>query len=153
HGLGLARDDVDALNRAVEGWAAGLQLAAIDSRSGRTAGSQRAHPGAFEYLAGEVFATQDAALQAFLLRTSIVDRISPSLADALTDDPDSDARLEALRGDHLFTSLIDPGVPLYRYHHLFQEFLRQRLHQVHPELEPELHTRAARWFLHERSGD
>jgi LuxR family maltose regulon positive regulatory protein len=150
HGVALSGDDLEALLRRTEGWAAGLRLAALTLRDhplpGRfvdeLAGDDRAIAG---YLLEEVLAVQPPELRAFLLRTSVADRLSGELADALTGNADGAEVLARLEREHVFTSATGPRRSWYRYHSLFAELLRAQLrHEHHGELAG-LHRRAAAW--------
>jgi LuxR family maltose regulon positive regulatory protein len=150
HGVALSGDDLEALLRRTEGWAAGLRLAALTLRDhplpGRfvdeLAGDDRAIAG---YLLEEVLAVQPPELRAFLLRTSVADRLSGELADALTGNADGAEVLARLEREHVFTSATGPRRSWYRYHSLFAELLQAQLrHEHHGELAG-LHRRAAAW--------
>jgi LuxR family maltose regulon positive regulatory protein len=154
-GLSLADDDVARLQAHTEGWAAGLQLAGLTLR-------RREHPrelvGAFgaddreivDYLGAEVLETLDASLRAFLIDTSILDRMCGPLCDAVTDGQNSASVLHELDALNLFVVALDDKRHWYRYHHLFGEHLRHELARRHPERVCELHRRASLW--HQREG-
>jgi LuxR family maltose regulon positive regulatory protein len=159
HGLALRPDDVARLRTRTEGWAAGLQLAAL-SLSGRDdassfidqfAGNDRQ---VVDYLAFEVLDRQPEDVQTFLLDTSILDRLSGGLCDAVTGGAGSAVRLEWLQRAGLFTVPLDSRGEWYRYHHLFGELLRHELERTHPERVEELHLRASDWYLdHEMAAE
>jgi len=134
-GLDLLADDVASLERRTEGWIAGLQLAAL-SMQGRTdlPGFVKAFTGGshyvLDYLIEEVFEQQSADEQDFLLRTSILDRLSGSLCDAVAGRTGSAVLLDRLDHANLFIVPLDQSRTWYRYHHLFAELLRQRLHST-----------------------
>lgn len=150
---GGAVDDLLAneLEQSTEGWIAGLQLAAISIRDGRDlpaeksafAGTQRY---VFDYLAGDVFSAQPAPIKAFLLQTSILNRFSASLCEAVTAQPAGRSTIGQLAASNLFLVPLDTEGVWYRYHHLFSDFLRDRLSRTEgmPTL-AELHYRAAKW--------
>jgi len=155
-GLHLDAGDVAALEGRTEGWIAALQLAALSLR-GRDdvatfiegfAGDDRY---VVDYLVEEVVQRQPEDVRRFLLETSILDRLSGPLCDAVTDQPGGRARLEALDRANLFLVALDDRRQWYRYHHLFADVLRARLLDEHPERVPDLHRRASAW--HERAGD
>ena len=135
-GLNLTADDIDALDTRTEGWIAGLQLVAI-SLQGRedTADFIESFTGShhfvLDYLVEEVLQRQPGSVQAFLLRTSILDRLCGPLCDAVLADGSVPGRetLEYLERANLFIVPLDNERHWYRYHHLFAELLRQRLHQ------------------------
>lgn len=144
-GSGLEPEEISRLHGEVEGWPAGLIMAA-QSGSGAAGGG-------FEYLAEEILLRQPEDLQEFLLSSSVLDRFTPSLAAAVTGRDDADALVQKLVERHLFTVRLQDGdAETYRYHHLFQAFLRARLRRVaSPEAIANLHRRAAAGLL--REGD
>ena len=150
-GLTLTMDQVAALEQHTEGWIAGLQLAAL-SMQGRAdlPGFIQAFTGSsrfiLDYLVEEVFKRQSPEVQDFLLITSILERLSAPLCDAVTEKTNSQALLEALEQANLFIFPLDQHRNWYRYHRLFAELLRHRLQVLHPELESGLHLKASRWF-------
>ncbi len=150
-GLDLASDEIAALENRTEGWAAGLQLAALSMRGQADArrfvqafaGSNRY---ILDYLFEEVLQRQSGDVQDFLVRTSILDRLSVPLCDAVTGRADSQALLEALEQANLFIVPLDQSRTWYRYHHLFSDLLRHRLHTVQAHAEALLHQRASQWY-------
>jgi LuxR family maltose regulon positive regulatory protein len=147
-GLGISVQDVGVLEERTEGWVAGLQLAAL-SMQGRE--DIPAFIGAFtdshryilDYLAEEVLDKQPEGVQEFLLKTSILERLSGPLCNAITGWDNGQAMLERLERANLFLILLDEERRWHRYHHLFADFLRRRLHQALPELTHTLHGRAS----------
>ena len=149
--LTLMPDDVAALERRTEGWIAALQLAAL-SIAGRS------DPSAFiaefagddryivDYLAEEVLERQPERIRRFLLETSILDRLTGSLCDAVAGVDDGTDTLEALERANLFVVALDDRRRWYRYHHLFADVLRARVLAEEPALIPTLHRRASAWF-------
>jgi len=155
-GLRLSADDISALTSRTEGWIAGLQLAALSMQDRQDlpsfiaalAGSQR-H--ILDYLVEEVLHRQPESVQAFLLRTSILDRLTGSLCDALILEHqagagDGQAMLNRLERANLFVVPLDERHQWYRYHHLFADSLRVCLDQAWPNRIPEYHRRASRWY-------
>ena len=150
--LELSPEGVDSLKRRTEGWIAGLQLAAL-SLAGRSdresylytfAGSHRY---LVEYLFEEVLARQEEEIQAFLLCTSILDRLCGSLCDAILGSPvGSEAILERLERSNLFLVPLDDLNCWYRYHQLFREFLETRLNKTYPGSQTRLHRVASEWL-------
>ena len=149
-GLDLSPNDIAVLERRTEGWIAGLQLAGLSLQS-RTdipgfldafSGSNRF---VLDYLSDEVFSHQSASVQSFLLHTSVLERLSGSLCDAITGQQGSQTMLEAIEQANLFVIPLDDERQWYRYHHLFAEVLKNRLQQSEPALVPELHRRASIW--------
>jgi LuxR family transcriptional regulator, maltose regulon positive regulatory protein len=150
-GLDLPGESIVALEKRTEGWIVGLQLAALSVRgredvSGFIAAFRGSSRYVLDYLAEEVLRRQPDDVRAFLLRTSILDRLSGPLCDAVTDRADSQEMLERLERANLFTVPLDDERRWYRYHHLFSEFLRDRLHHTQPEQEPRLHSKASSWY-------
>ena len=150
-GLSLSAENIAALETRTEGWIAGLQLAAI-SLQGREdttkliksfSGSHRL---VLDYLIEEVLEHQSESVQTFLLKTSILDRYTGSLCDALTGQEDGQQTLEMLERANLFIVPLDNERRWYRYHHLFVDLLRQRLRRTQPDNQSILHIRAGEWF-------
>ncbi len=154
--LNLPSADIAALERRTEGWIAGLQLAALSMR-GRDDLSPfvEAFTGSshyvLDYLMEEVFRRQPADVQDFLLRTSVLDRLSGPLCDAVANRTDSRGLLDRLEHANLFVMPLDQPRTWYRYHRLFAELLRQRLHTTEAVSETELHRLASVWFQAEGS--
>jgi LuxR family maltose regulon positive regulatory protein len=153
-GLNLLPTDVAALERRTEGWIAGLQLAALSMRGRHDlSGFIEAFTGSshfvLDYLVEEVFKQQPADVQDFLLKTSILDRLSGPLCDAVANRTNSRSVLEHLEHANLFIVPLDQACTWYRYHHLFAELLRQRLQATGMFSETELHRLASQWFMNE----
>jgi len=150
-GLALTIDQVRALERRTEGWVTGLQLAAL-SMQGRedVQNFVSAFTGSYhyivDYLADEVLNSQPESMRDFLLRTSILDRLTAPLCNALTNHTDGQTVLENLERANLFLVPLDDERCWYRYHHLFADVLRKRLGQIYPDAIPNLHRRAVAWF-------
>ncbi|GAA1915572.1 LuxR C-terminal-related transcriptional regulator [Nocardioides marmoribigeumensis] len=150
-GLSLSPADVATLEARTEGWIAALQLAAL-SMTGRE------DPGAFiadfagddrylvDYLVEEVLARQPSDTHDFLLRSSVLDRLSGPLCDAVVGTSGARATLEGLDRANLFLVPLDDRRQWYRYHHLFADVLRARLLELEPDVVPSLHQRASTWF-------
>ena len=138
------------LQEATEGWAAGTYLAVVGMRRSDAAGAPVTPASAAheveDYLASEVLAEQPAEVVDFLVRTSILERLSPDLCDALTGRPDSAAVLERVERENLFVIALDRERGWYRYHRLFSAALRAELLRRAPRAVPELHRRAASWY-------
>jgi len=181
----LSSDDIAALESRTEGWPAGLQMAALalqtlvlqilPSRQGMyTAPSPTQNVQDFvatfsgdheyiaDYLTNQVLDRQPEHVRTFLLQTSILDRFTGSLCDAVrfgigeppgrsrettVSEPESSPRiLERLKDANLFIVPLDNERRWYRYHHLFADLLRRRLHRSQPEMVPDLHRRASIWY-------
>jgi LuxR family maltose regulon positive regulatory protein len=142
--------DVAALAARTEGWAAGLQLAALSLRGhADVAGFVAAFTGSnryvLDYLAEEVLERQSDQVRAFLLETSALGRLSGSLCDAVTGRPGSQELLEQVEAAGLFLVPLDDVRGWWRYHHLFADLLRARLEQQ-PGVAARLHRNAAAWY-------
>jgi LuxR family maltose regulon positive regulatory protein len=155
-GLALTARDVAALQGRTEGWIAALQLAAL-SMQGRDdiaafiagfAGDDRY---IVDYLAEEVLHRQPEHIQHFLLQTSILDRLSGPLCDAVTGQDGGKAKLAALERGNLFVVPLDDRRRWYRYHQLFADVLRAHLLDEQPNDVPVLHRRASAWY--EQNGE
>ena len=148
--------DVAALASRTEGWIAALQLAALSLQN-------RPDPSAFiagfagdnryivDYLVEEVLTRQSDQVRAFLLQTSILDRLTGDLCDAVTGHGGGKAMLESVSRANLFLTSLDETRTWYRYHHLFADMLQSHLRDENPDQLSELHGRASQWF--ERAGE
>jgi LuxR family maltose regulon positive regulatory protein len=150
-GLDLSAEDIAILESRAEGWIAGLQLAALSMQGRRDAPSliqsfTGSHRFVLDYLIEEVLEQQPESIQTFLLQTSILNRLTGSLCDALTGQDNGQQTLEYLEHANLFVVSLDNVRRWYRYHHLFSDLLRQRLHQAQASLQSELHSRASTWY-------
>jgi LuxR family transcriptional regulator, maltose regulon positive regulatory protein len=150
-GLALSPEQLAFLERRTEGWISGLQLAAISLRA---TPDRSAFFTAFsgedrfiaDYLTDDVLSGLPEPLRAFLLQTSILERLSASLCEAVTGWHGAQATLDQLVDANLFIVPLDNQRAWYRYHVLFADLLRKRL-QEGPEGEVcELHVRASRWL-------
>src|ERR1700744_4249825 len=150
-GLDLAHADVELLHRRTEGWAAGLYLAAL-SLAGRadTPAFIKTFAGAnrhiVDYLMAEVLDAQPPHLRSFLLRTSVLARLSGALCDMVLQTSGSASILQKIERENLFVVPLDTSRHWYRYHQLFGELLRTELRRSEPDLVTDLHRRAAAWF-------
>jgi LuxR family maltose regulon positive regulatory protein len=150
-GLGLKEEDTEALLERTEGWIAGLQLAAITIHGRQDPSEVIATFGGgyryiVDYLVQEVLGRLPESLRAFVLQTSVLDRLSGPLCDSLTGRSDSAAVLEKLRRDNVFLLQLGAECCWYRYHHLFVDVTRNLSRQTSPDQIPVLHRRAARWY-------
>jgi len=149
-GLGLAPADVELLVTRTEGWPAGIYLAAL-SLAGKPdkAGLVRAFDGTsahvVDFLSSEVLGAYEPELQAFMLRTSVLERLCVPLCDAVLGGSGSAAALESLARSNLFLLPLDDQRRWFRFHHLFAQLLRVELERREPELVPGLHRRAFEW--------
>lgn len=147
--LGLSTAAVASLASRTEGWITGLQLAGLALR--QLAGGADEFVADFsgddryivDYLMAEVLDHEPEPVRGFMRQTSILDRLSAPLCDALTGRDDSQAMLERLEGANLFLAPLDNRREWYRYHVLFAEALRLTLTA---QERTELHKKAAAWF-------
>jgi LuxR family maltose regulon positive regulatory protein len=155
-GLGLTAADASTLADRTEGWAAALQLAGLTLRDrddvsaavAKFAGDERF---IVDYLVEEVLDRQPADIRDFLLATSVLDRLTGPLCDAVTAQTNGAATLVELERANLFLIALDDKRQWYRYHHLFADVLRSHVSQRSPDLVAELHLRAAQWL--QETGD
>ena len=150
-GLNLSAEDIAALETRTEGWIAGLQLAAISMQGlDDTAGFIHSFTGSnrmiLDYLIEEVLNQQSKDIQTFLLQTSILDRLTGSLCDALTGQKNGQETLEILERANLFIIPLDDERRWYRYHHLFADLLKRRLNQTQSDQVAVLRCNAGKWF-------
>ena len=154
-GIALTSEESQEVEIRTEGWIAGLQLLALSMR-GRPDpiailhelhGSQRY---ILDYLTDEVLRQQPTALQTFLLRTSILERLYAPLCDSVMEQSGSQQLLEKLEKANLFIESLDERHQWYRYHALFAEALRYRLEQTEGEAVSALHLRASQWYAEQR---
>ncbi|MCB0063554.1 MAG: hypothetical protein KDE19_15635 [Caldilineaceae bacterium] len=165
--LPITSTDVALLDEHTEGWIAALQMVGQSLRGRSTAAIgafvndfHGSHRFVLDYLVEEVLHQQQPAIQHFLLQTSILDRLTAPLCDAMIRNeersansvplpsplPSSQAILEQLEAQNLFTFALDDTRQWFRYHHLFADFLRVHLQATAPEEIPLLHRRAAQWY-------
>jgi LuxR family maltose regulon positive regulatory protein len=152
------------LEERTEGWIAGLQMAALSMRDREDKRSfidrfSGTHRYILDYLLEEVLANQSPEVQHFLLSTSILERLTAPLCDAILRERAGDsthaltpssAILDDLERANLFLVPLDDERRWYRYHHLFADLLRARLDQACPGLALQLHARAAAWLEKEQ---
>jgi LuxR family transcriptional regulator, maltose regulon positive regulatory protein len=143
---------VDALVDRTEGWAVGLKLAALTIRdspdpAARVAEVRGDDRHIVDFLSSEVLDRLSADRRAFLVRTAVLDRLCGSLCDAVLGCTGSAAVLEALERADLFVVPLHAHREWYRYHRLFRDVLRRELETTAPATVPELHRRAADWYL------
>ena len=150
-GLGLTSADIATLSKKTEGWIAGLQLAAISLQGHQ---DKQAFVSAFagddryiaDYLLDEALKRQPSHLKNFLLQTSILDRLCAPLCNTITGRNDSQAILAELEQANLFLVPLDSQRNWFRYHKLFADLLKNRLHQLHSDALPSYHKKASSWY-------
>jgi len=149
--LQLSARDIQLIETRTEGWAAGLQLAALSLKGRKDpSGFIRRFKGdnryIADYLTEEVLNRQPEHLRNFLLVTSILERLSGPLCDAVTEQENSLQVLDTLEKANLFVVPLDDDRSWYRYHHLFADLLKQRLRTQQGDLLRQLHLRASQWL-------
>ncbi|UCC88450.1 MAG: AAA family ATPase [Anaerolineales bacterium] len=165
--LDLSPEDVAALEGRTEGWIAGLQMAAASIRGRQDVSAfiqafTGSHRHVLDYLMQEVLQRQTRPVKTFLLHTSILDRLTGPLCDAVlahgqnaqpaassglqSTDGRSQEILEYLERNNLFVVPLDGQRRWYRYHRLFADLLRNRLQHMQPDMVPILHLRASIWY-------
>ena len=149
-GLDLTAEDVDSLVEKTEGWPAGLYLAALSLQGAadrqafvRTFGASNRH--VVDFLVSEVLEAHAPPAQALMLRTSILERLTGPLCDAVMDQEGSAEMLDALSRSNLFLTPLDDEAGSYRFHHVFAQLLRVELERREPGLAAALHRRAYSW--------
>ena len=150
----LSQQHLQTLAQLTEGWVVGLQMAMLQLQSvenlddffNQFRGTDRFMT---DYLLNEVFTQQPKAVQTFLLQTSILQRLQGDLCNALLQVEDSHQTLVQLEAMGLLITPLDNHQQWYRYHHLFLDFLRERLNQTHPDHILTLHQRASAWFANQ----
>jgi LuxR family maltose regulon positive regulatory protein len=169
-GLELKPEEINILESRTEGWIAGLQMAALALKSPRSSdiilspisrvpqtGETRdnseffkdfsgEHPFVLDYLAEEVLKHQTEDTRNFLLTTSILDYLTGDLCDAISGKDNSQNILVRLSRANLFILSLDNQNHWFRYHHLFRDFLRERLIQTQTNSITALHKKASKWY-------
>jgi LuxR family maltose regulon positive regulatory protein len=150
-GIVLPDETIQEVAARIEGWLVGLQLLALSLQERpdpttlleEASGNQRY---ILDFLTQEVLRQQPQDIQTFLLSTCIVERLTASLCDALTEQGNSQQMLQRLERANLFLTPLDNQRQWYRYHDLFAETLCYQLERTHAHLVPILHARASRWY-------
>jgi LuxR family maltose regulon positive regulatory protein len=150
--LGIDGDEIDTIYHRTEGWPAALQLFRLTLsnplvRQSLGDSNARAPRELAEYLAENVLAMQPARIQEFLLRTSLLTRLSARLCDAVLGWQDSREVLEQLERSGLFLRSLEPGLGWFKYHTLFSSILADQLQMQSAEAAATVHRRAALWHM------
>jgi LuxR family transcriptional regulator, maltose regulon positive regulatory protein len=149
-GIELEPAEVRLITERTEGWPAGLYLAALSLRAHGSVVAVESFTGddriVADYFRDEVLARLSPGLARFLTRTSVLDRLSAPLCDAILEQTGSASKLHKLERSNLFLVPLDRQRVWYRYHTLFAEMLRARLRDAEPGLELELNARASDWY-------
>lgn len=158
--LHLDARSIALLEERTEGWISGLQMAALSLR-----GRDPEHVDGFiqeftgtnrfimDFMLEEVLSRETEEVQAFLLQTSILNRLSVPLCDAVTGGQNGDKVLEMLESRNLFVVPLDDNRNWYRYHHLFADLLQARLYQSGHASVTQLLARAAKWCEREEQAE
>ncbi|HET9323903.1 MAG TPA: LuxR C-terminal-related transcriptional regulator [Gaiellaceae bacterium] len=155
-GIQLEDREIERLVARIEGWPAGLALAVLALRERRDhRGFVDAFSGdnryVFDYLAREVLDGVEPGMHDFMLRSSVLTRLSAPLCDAVLETSGSATMLDEIERSNLFLVALDETGSEYRYHHLFAATLKRELQSTDPAAVPRLHARASEWF--EAEGD
>jgi LuxR family transcriptional regulator, maltose regulon positive regulatory protein len=150
-GVELPEPALVMLHERTEGWAAGLRLAALSLAghpnpvrfAAEFSGSERT---VAEYLLAEVLDRQSEQVRRLLLRTSVLERVSGELADAMTGGRGGEGMLQELEEANAFVVALDAARSWFRYHHLFADLLQLELRRTAPGEVTALHRTAAGWF-------
>jgi LuxR family maltose regulon positive regulatory protein len=150
-GLALGSEAIRLLEERTEGWIAGIQLVTLALRGHADATSVLRTTGLphrflLDYVREEILLPQPPEMQRFLLRSSILERLTGPLCESVTGESGGQRKLATLLQGNLFVSALDDSETWYRYHPLFAEALRTLLQQQEPALVPELYRRAGRWY-------
>lgn len=150
-GRALSVEQIALLEQRTEGWVAGYQMAALSIKgrrdiAGFLEGFSGSHRYVLDYLMDEVLSQQEPKTLDFLLKTSILQRLSASLCDAVTESGESQTTLMDLERSNMFLVPLDDERLWYRYHSLFGDLLQKRLEQTAPGLKADLHRRASTWY-------
>ena len=155
--LGLAAEQVAALETHTEGWIVGLQMAAFSMQTRDSEQIARfvsafsgSHRYILDYLTDEVLLQQPEEVRSFLMQTAILARLTGDLCDAVTGRNDGAEMLARLEAANLFIVPLDDERRWSRYHHLFADLLHSRLEDTLADQLPQLHRRASEWY--ERQG-
>jgi LuxR family maltose regulon positive regulatory protein len=150
--LAVSAEELAAIYSRTEGWPAALQLfrlALVSPQVRRSLGdldSYRPRELA-EYLVENVLSLQPPRVQEFLLRTSLLNRLSAPLCDLVTGWTDSQEMLQQLERSGLFLRALDSDLRWFKYHALFSSFLAEQLRAQSAEAALEVHRCAAQWYL------
>lgn len=151
HGLEISSQDIEILHRVTEGWATGIQLAALAIRNDPhqapqiIRGYSSADRNLKEYLFQAVVRGLPDNIREFLLQTAPLKRLSAELCNAVTGHSNSQDLLEQIETLNLFLIRLDQNNVWFRYHHLFAEFLQNELSRTDPERITTIYCRAAQW--------
>lgn len=155
-GIQLAQKEIKYFHKITEGWCAGLRMISFSIKTRENTSdilkivADTGREISF-YLEQEVFSLQNKDIQFFLLTTSILSTLTPSLCNAVSGRTDSRKMLGKLEKLNLFIILLDHKSSLYRYHHFFSDMLQARLAETYPDKISVLHLKASKWYLKNNS--
>jgi LuxR family transcriptional regulator, maltose regulon positive regulatory protein len=158
-GAALSVEQVASLNTHTEGWVGGLKMAALSMRGQKDiqsfiSGFTGSHRYIMDYLVEEVLKRQNEDLRNFLLKTSVLEKMTAPLCDLLTGSSESRDTLNELDRANLFLIPLDNARQWYRYHHLFAELLRHQLEATQGAEEvTRLHRIASQWYEENKHAD
>lgn len=146
--LDLTQESIDTLESRTEGWAAGLQLAALAIKNNPDpkkfiATFEGSHRFVLDYLAEEVVGNLSSDIRSFLIQTSILDRFNLPVCKALTGRDECVFILGKLIQTNMFIIPLDNEKGWYRYHHLFANYL---LTELDDQMQSDLYMKASTWF-------
>src|SRR5829696_315977 len=141
--LDIGLDNLSVLLERTEGWPAGIYLASLSLRMREDKHAFIASFGGSNRYVVDLLGEE---LREFLLMTSVLEKMTGSLCDAVVGREDSDMLLRELARRNLFVVPLDEQGEWYRYHHLFSELLLYELKSSRPELVPILRKRASSWL-------
>jgi LuxR family maltose regulon positive regulatory protein len=153
--LAINTQQIDLLSDKAEGWAAGMQLASISLRNcdnpehfiREFTGENRSIS---EFLGDEILSRLSEEQHQFLLRCSLLPRFNFQLCNQVFNISNAADILEQLREHHLFIIALDDVDYWFRFHHLFSQYLRKKMHQCHGDQVAGIHTRASHWHEQRR---
>jgi LuxR family maltose regulon positive regulatory protein len=148
----LSSEELNRLTLHTEGWATGLQMILQHTSAEKTKNTLNnyleSNVPLFEYFANEILRKESEVMQVFLLRSSILEWLTPDACDAIAEIRNSKATLKSLVQHNLFTILVSTHPLTYKYHQLFKEFLRHKLAETISSKElNDLHARSARFYV------
>lgn len=138
-----------------EGWMTGIQLTNLYLKdhqdvAGFIQNLSGAHHQIVNYLSEQVFLQQDAEIQQFLLKISVLRKVNLALVMELTGNQASQHLLDVISQKGLFIQALDEQRTWFRIHHLFRDFLLSRFKLLQADAYREMHSKAAEWFKQQR---
>ena len=154
-GITLQNNELDAVEKYTEGWAAALVAVTLSMGDGvghdALAALPRASKDIGQYLRDEVIRGWSPEKRFFAMKTSILDTLWPDLCNAVTGDNNGGRLLKEIAEENGFLTALDGQRRSYRYHHLLKSFLREMLQERYPEEIPRLYMRAGCWLREQGS--